>query len=317
MELKMKIALYTYITILGIIFIQSCSEPYVPNTFEEDQQFVVEGFVEAGNDAAPAYVIITKSIPFISEIDQSTFESLFIDTAEVFVYDGLMTTQLTKLCTQDPSLPDFIKEAIADFLGISIDDMSSNICVYVDIFDNVTREIGRTYDLSITIGDHEITGTTSIVRHNPLFDLIWEDPPGEPNDSLAQLMVSIADKEGEDYYRYLTATGDRRLVAPFQSTTNDIFFDGQDFEFPLNKAEYPEDDIDFNTFGLYTRGDSVEIKWMNIDKAHFDFWNTRDFSSNNNGPFSSYTRITGNLNGALGIWGGYSSSTYKLYCPPK
>jgi len=125
----------------------------------------------------------------------------------------------------------------------------------------------------------------------------------------------VDDPIGEDYYRYETSLNDRGLIAQFQSTTNDAFFDGQEFEFPLNRAEYPEDDTEFNDFGLYPRGDTVLIKWMNIDREHFDFWNTRDFSANSGGPFANYTRIDGNLEGALGIWGGYSISQYVLPIP--
>ncbi|MBK7223573.1 MAG: DUF4249 family protein [Saprospiraceae bacterium] len=56
---------------------------------------------------------------------------------------------------------------------------------------------------------------------------------------------------------------------------------------------------------------------MCLDKVHFDFWKTRDFAANSGGPFSSYTRIKTNINGGLGIWGGYSVQNYRLYCPPK
>ena len=58
-------------------------------------------------------------------------------------------------------------------------------------------------------------------------------------------------------------------------------------------------------------GDSVLIKWTTIDEAHFDFWNTLEFSNANQGPFSSYTRLQSNINGGLGIWGGYSVSYYS------
>ena len=150
-----------------------------------------------------------------------------------------------------------------------------------------------------------------------LFGFRWDDPPGEPSDEIARLWVNVAHPAGTDCYRYLTGINDRGFVAPFQSTTDDTFFDGQNFEFPLTKAEYPQDEPDPATFGWFPRGDSVHIKWLNLDKAHFDFWTTRDFSSNSGGPFSSYTRIAGNVDGALGIWGGYSSSEYNLYCPPK
>ncbi|MEL6924369.1 MAG: DUF4249 family protein [Bacteroidota bacterium] len=50
----------------------------------------------------------------------------------------------------------------------------------------------------------------------------------------------------------------------------------------------------------------------NIDAAHFDFWSTLEFNAVNQGPFSAYTRIASNVEGGLGIWGGYSVSFYTV-----
>jgi hypothetical protein len=94
--------------------------------------------------------------------------------------------------------------------------------------------------------------------------------------------------------------------------TEDVFFNGKTFEFQLLKAENINEDLDPETFGLYTIGDSIGIKWCNIDKDHFEFWNTLEFSNANQGPFAGYTRIDSNIEGGLGIWGGYSVSFYRL-----
>ena len=288
-----------------------------PNTVEEDQQFVIEGFVEAGDNPFPVYVIVSKSLPYIAEFGPETFNTIFIDSAEVVVNDGDKDVSLIRLCANDTNLPPEIAEAVADFFGIEISDMAPNICVYVDLFDQVIKEVGRTYDLTVTIGENQITGSTTIPRHVPLTELRFDEPPGEPTDSLARLWVTASDPAGTDYYRYLTATNDSTFVAPFASVNDDTFFDGQSFEFPLDRAAYPTEEVDFNNFGLWTRGDSAHIKWMNLDKTHFDFWNTRDFAANNGGPFANYTRITGNLDGALGVWGGYSVSYYSALVPPR
>jgi hypothetical protein len=312
-----KFRIYPILLFVSLSYYYSCSEPYFPKTLEEDQQFVIEGFVEAGENPFPVYVIVTKSIPYIAEISPETFNSIFIDSAEVIVNDGDKDILLTRLCANDTDLPPVIAQAVAEFFGIEISETAPNICVYVDIFDQVVKEVGRTYDLKVNIGETQITGTTTIPRHIPLNQIRFDEPPGEPSDSLARLWASADDPVGTDYYRYQTAINDSIFVAPFNSVTDDAFFDGRSFEFPLDRAAYPTEQIDFNNFGLWARGDSAHIKWMNLDKAHFDFWNTRDNSANSGGPFSNYIRIKGNLHGALGIWGGYSVSYYSTYVPPK
>ena len=116
----------------------------------------------------------------------------------------------------------------------------------------------------------------------------------------------------KDYYRYFTATNERALSAPFNSIIDDGFFNGLSFEFPLPESEAPSQDFDFDTFGFYNIGDEVQIKWCTVDEAHFNFWNTLEFNRQNQGPFSSYTLIATNIEGGIGIWGGYSVSFYNL-----
>ncbi len=302
------------ISVLAIISLGGCIEDYVPSPEVTKQEIVVEGFIEAGEGSAPAYVLITKSIPFLSTIDLSTFDDLFVNEAKVIVDDGSNTIELTELCLAD--LPPEIKEIAAQILGFDPASTSLNICAYVDVFDQLDRKIGGTYDLTIETGESIITSTTTIPPFIPLTKLRWEDPPGAPSDTLARLWVTIADNEEEDnYYRYFTEENNNGLNIPISSVTDDSFFDGQDFEFPLNKAENRDTDFDPNTFGLYNRGDSIRIKWMNMDETHFDFWNTLEFSRNNSGPFSSFNRVSSNVDGALGVWGGYAVGYYEDVVP--
>ncbi len=297
-----------------IFFLKGCIEPFIPDTLAEDQQWVVEGFVEAGQGSNVAFVIITRSIPFLTEINRETLEQIFVRGALVEVSDGLHTINLTELCLSD--IPTELQEAAAQILNIEIGDESPNICVYVDLFDQLERREGGTYTLNIKLNDTEISAITTIPPFIPLQNFRWTDPPGEPSDTLARLMVTVIDPPGEkNYYRYKTATGDGPLIPPFVSVTEDVFFDGQEFEFPLQKAEPRGEDFGGDSFGLYTRGDTVTVKWMTLDEDHFHFWNTRDFSANSGGPFASYTRVRSNVNGALGIWGGYAVGYYHMRVP--
>jgi len=106
------------------------------------------------------------------------------------------------------------------------------------------------------------------------------------------------------------------FTTPFGSVGDDALFDGQEFEFPLNRAFSRGDSIDPNTAGLWMRGDTMAIKWCTIDEAHYNFWQTFDFNRNSGGPFSSYTRVTSNVDGALGVWGGYSVFQWGDVVPP-
>jgi len=306
---------YSLIYIAAIVFLVGCIEEYVPETQESDQQYVVEGFVEAGEGSNPTFVLITQSIPFLSTIDLDAFNRLFVNNAEVVVNDGSKDVVLTELCLSE--LPDDLKTLAAEALGLDPDSLTLDICAYVDLLNEIDRKEGGTYNLTINIEDESpITASTTIPQFVPLTDLRWDDPPGEPSDTIARLWVTIDDPVNEaNFYRFFTEQNNEGLIAPFASVTNDAFFDGQKFEFPLNKAEPRDQEFDPDTFGYYYRGDSIRIKWLTIDEAHFNFWNTLEFSRNNAGPFSSYNRVTSNVDGALGVWGGYAVGFYEEVVP--
>ena len=293
-----------------ILLVFSCETPFVPDTSVSDQEYVVEGFVEAGDGALPTYVILTRSLPFVGVVGPDVFDDLFVNDATVTVWDGISETTLTELCLQD--LPPDIRAVAAQTLGLDPDSTTVDFCAYVDVASSVVQEFGRSYDLTVNIEAVQLKATTSIPQPVPLINLTWEDPPGAPNDTLATLKVTVNDPANErNYYRYLSASDGQPLVAPFASVVDDALFDGDEFEFPLNKAVPRGAEVDPNTFGLWTRGDSITLKWCTIDQAHFDFWQTFDFNNNNAGPFSSYTRVASNVEGALGVWGGYAVELYE------
>ncbi len=68
---------------------------------------------------------------------------------------------------------------------------------------------------------------------------------------------------------------------------------------------------------FFNKGDTITLKFTNIDKSTFDFWRTMEYSYQSIGnPFSSPTRVTGNIKGALGYFGGYAAQ-YKTVIVPK
>jgi len=302
------------IFVLLTLVLAGCTEEFIPNTQESEQEFVVEGFIEAGESETPTYVLLTKSVPFLSTIDLNTFNNIFVNDAKVTVNDGTNTVELQEFCLDE--LPPEVREAAALALGFDPDSTTLNICAYVDFLDLIDRQEGGVYDLKIEVENQVITARTTIPEHVPLFNLRWDDPPGEPSDTIARLWVTIDDPAGEaNFYRYFTEQNNEGLISPFSSVVDDKFFNGKEFEFPLTKAEPENGDFDADTFGWFYRGDSIRIKWMTIDEPHFEFWNTLEFSHNNSGPFSSYNRVSSNVDGALGIWGGYAVKYYEEFVP--
>jgi hypothetical protein len=312
-----KFLQFIFIPTMILIGVSSCEEPYTPDTFESEQEYVVEGYVEVGEESNPVFVIVSRSIPFLSTINPEKFATLFVNDAEVTVNDGDKTVSLIPVCLSQ--IPEELKEEVYAVLGFNPDSTSVDLCLYADLLGLIKKEYNRRYDLTVRVSDKTITATTTVPQLVPLTNLRWTDPPGIPSDTLARLWVTLEDPPGvANFYRYFTAQGGGSLIPPFNSAIDDPLFDGMKFEFPLQRAQRRgEGNFDPDSFGLFMRGDSVHIKWCAIDKEHFDFWNTRDFSANSGGPFASYTRISSNINGGLGIWGGYAVSHYRTRVPLK
>lgn len=291
--------------------IVGCEEEYIPASNGQGPRYVVEGFIEAGENPFPTYVLLTRTFEFYSELGPQQFTDAFVHDAMVTVSHGTQEFALQEVCFSD--LPMELRNEIAGQFGFNGDSLQVDFCVYVDLLRLLQPVIGGTYNLKIQIDDDLITATTTIPNHVRIEDLYFRSPPGQPNDSLAQLRVALSDLPGEmNYYRYLVGINGGNLETGFSSVEEDLFFDGKTFEFQLFNPQTTSGDVDPDVFGLYFVGDSVTVKWTNIDEAHFNFWNTLEFSNANQGPFASYTRLQSNIQGGLGIWGGYSVSYYHV-----
>ena len=298
----------------------ACEKEFSPDLPTTTDDIVVEGYIEAaptGRQAVPAYVFLTKAIPFFKEI--KSFNGLYVNGAEVWVSDGKDSARLQEFCWKD--LDSTTKKLAALNFGIDLDSVNANFnfCAYIDFTQRIKPKVGKTYFLRIKTAEGRVlTAQTTIPRLVPIDTAVFIKPPGtNQNDSMAQMRATIRDPQGADFYRYFTAVNGSSYIAARNSVTDDAFFDGIRTTFNLlNTQPRPKNDPDEN-FGLYRRGDTVSVKFCMIDKAHFDFWNTLEFNSNNGGPFSSYTKVKHNIVGGLGIWGGYAATYYDAIVPKK
>ena len=289
----------------------ACEKEFIPDIPLEEPELVVEGYIEAGDEPRPPYVFLTRSVPFFQEINSEQLNAIFVRNADVFVREGDREIKLTEVCLQD--LTPEQRELAQAFFGLSTVDSNLNFCVYLDVTFSFLGEVGKTYELEVRVEDKVLTAQTTITPCVPLDSLRFRQPPGEPSDTLRELEVFLRDPPGQrDFYRYFTQINSEPQRSPFNSVFTDDLFDGQEFRFPLPRAEAPDVEFDPKTYGLYLLGDTVQVKWTTINEAHYNFWNTLEFNRANQGPFSSYTLIDNNIDGGLGIWGGYSAKYYDL-----
>jgi hypothetical protein len=118
--------------------------------------------------------------------------------------------------------------------------------------------------------------------------------------------------------RYFTKENSQPFYPGYNSVFEDVVINGSTFDFPIDKGVDRNDTTSYyDGYFAFRKGDTVTVKWCNIDKAHFDFWRTLEFELGSQGsPFSTPVTILTNIEGGLGIWGGYAPS-YKTMIIPK
>ncbi len=308
--MKKQIFLY-FIFLLSISILSSCEEEFIPETINAEQQYIVEGYVSSSTGrVTPPYVILTKSIPFFSEINQEKLNDIFVKNATVSINDGEKSVPLTLFCLED--LTPEQKKMFTSGLGLDSINKDFNFCIYIDILNQINVHENGKYDLDIQVDDHHITASTTIPKYIGL-DSLWMQELPTPVDTLKQLYCRIADPADEsNYYQFKNGYVGKPLVTPIVSSLADFLFDGKDFKFPMDRAVKNIGKADRQTFRYFRTGDSIQVEWICIDQEQYEFWNTLELDRIQQGPFSTYVKAKSNINGGLGVFTGKSSKIYKL-----
>src|SRR5687768_13527321 len=119
----------------------SCEEEYIPASTGESQKFVVEGYLEAGEDPLPPYILLTRTFDFYSELGPDQFSDAFVHDADVRVSDGTLEVIFEEVCFLD--LPPEVREVIAGEFGFNADSLQVNFCVYIDLLNQLQPQIGK------------------------------------------------------------------------------------------------------------------------------------------------------------------------------
>jgi hypothetical protein len=264
-------------------------------------KLVVDAQIEAGQ--API-VLLSKSLSFFSTIDTATLYGSFIKDAKVSITDGVITHQLR-------------------FYDIRTSTGERLLYYSNDITNPSTAIIGaerKNYQLRIEWAGTIYTGNTRIPPLVKKIDSLFGKPvPNRPaTDSFTVLMATATDPPGlGNYIRYFTKVNREPFYPGYNSVFDDDVIDGKTYTVSVDKGVDKNQLLERDNYGFFKKGDTVTVKFSNIDKATFDFWRTWEFSYQSNGnPFSSPGVVLGNMsNGALGAFCGYSSQFKTIIIP--
>lgn len=279
------------------------------------EKLVVEGSIETGS---PPFVILNRNFPYFGTISYGMYQENFVHDATVTVSDGETSITLAEICWSD--LSEAEKSLFGSLAGTALPDSlgsSFDFCLYTNMPPSMLGQAGKKYALHISTPDgKEASALTSIPMPVPL-DSFWlkmHNSGKAEYDSLRRLFVQLKDPDTlGNYYRYFIKINDGAMVAPTGSVYDDLVVNGSEFFFPLDRPVPAGEQPSFETFGYFTLGDTVTVKWVTIDHATYSFWNTLEFVRNSAGPFGGPTKVVYNIEGenAIGIWGGAAISNLQ------
>lgn len=290
-----------YLSLFAALILFAACEKAVSFTLDKaDAKLVVDASIENGQ--APR-VVLTRSLDYFSKINADLLAKSFVHDAQIDISNGHLTHRLKEYSV--------------------VTDAATLYYYTVDSANPATAFVGemkKTYDLTLRIGTDTYTAQTTIpAMAKTIQTLSWKK--SEKNEDSLKVMViaSLQDPPGlGNYVRYYTSVNKGPYFPGFTSVYDDQIVDGQTYEIPVDKGVDRNTEIKYdNSYGLFDRGDTVVIKFANIDKATYDFWRTMEYNYQSIGsPFSSPTKVEGNVsNNALGYFGGYANQYISIIIP--
>jgi hypothetical protein len=283
----------------AVLFLLSSCEREIKIDLEETSpKLVVEGTIENGE---PPVIILTNSLNYFSGISAAMLANSFVRNAEVFVSSGSITHRLKEFTIPGPGG--------VNFYYYSNDPANPATAIF--------GQLNKQYSLRIVAEGKEYTSTTSIPDITRRIDSVfWKLPPPGNDSNKVMVMIKATDKPGfGDYVRYYTKRNSEPFYPGLNSVFDDQVIDGSSYEVQVERG-VPRTGSQEEGYSFFNKGDTVTLKLSNIDKATYDFWRTMEFSYASIGnPFSTPTKVTGNISGALGYFGGYASQFRTLIIP--
>ena len=298
-ELLMKYSLVFLIFWAGLLTACEKTISFTPD--KVDPSLVVEATIENGE--APL-VILTNSLNYFSKITPDLLAGSFVRNADVTISNGVKTHKLKEY-----------EVSIAQGLSVYYYSIDSN-----NLNTSFIGELATDYTLRIVANGKNYQSSTRIPALTKKIDsLWWKKAPNQDDSMKAVIMVKTTDPPGlGNYIRYFTRVNDGTFYPGLNSVFDDQIIDGKTYSIQVDRGIDRNAEFDFEDYAFFEKGDTVTLKLTNINKATFEFWRTMEYSYSSIGnPFSSPTKVLGNISGgALGYFGGYSAD-YKTIVIPK
>jgi hypothetical protein len=275
---------------LVAFFFTSCEKDVDLNLKSAEPVLVVDAQIE---DGQPPIVVLTKSLGFFSNINAQILANAFVHNADVYLSNGTLTHKLREYPLQlSPGLTAYFYS----------NDLSNPATMF-------TGQLNKGYTLKIVSEGQEYTSNTFIPNNDLKLDSIWVKPVPFSDDTLKRnLYFRATDPLGlGNSGRYFTKKNSELYFPGENSVFDDQVIDGTSFNSQIPKG------IDRNNKktgddNLFNKGDTITLKWCNISRTSYNFWNTWEFAFQSIGnPFAQPNKVLGNIsNGALGAFCGYA-----------
>lgn len=275
---------------ISCVMLLSCEKniDFVPR--DSAPKVVIDASIENGRGPE---VRLSRSLSYFTKLSPELLSSSFIHGAKVVMSNG----------TRTHTLKEYARELAAGhkiyYYGIDSSRLNSSF----------RGESGKQYTLTVTIDGEEYTASTSIPLLKKRVDSLWWKPAPGDEPEKAVVMARISDPPGYgNYIRYYVQVDNGPYYPPLASVFDDQIVDGKTYDVQLESGVNRANDIDLEEYGFFFRGETITVKFCNIDKSTFDFWRTMEYNYSSIGnPFSSPTKVLGNIKGgALGYFGGYA-----------
>lgn len=292
-----------YIFAVSLFFgLIGCEKKVEFDLNEAKELLTVDASIETNQDPV---VVLTKSLNYFSKVSADVLANTIIKDAEVYISTG---NTIHKLKRYDVVVPG----TSIPFSFYSSDPASPSTII--------RGETGKTYGLRIVWEGKEYTSNTTIPAIRKTIDsLWWVKVPNTPDTSTKVIVrAKVTDPQPfGDYARYFTKVNSGNFLPGFNSVFDDAFVNGTTYTVDVDRGVDRNAELDFEEYGFFRKGDTVTVKFSNINKATFDFWRTVEYSYQSIGnPFSTPTKILSNIsNGGLGYFGGYANQFTTVIIP--
>lgn len=346
-------ALFLLLSLSLLWITTACEKEITVKLPQGDKHLVVEGYIE--NGAIP-FISLTRDIAYFDKLSLNQLSNQFVKGAIVTVSDGTNSVQLDEWVQKVPSGTKGDSVEVVFYMGLSRSSFLPLILGEENKKYKLTVQAeGQTLVAETTIPKAVNLDSVYFEKVDSTNSPLLPDCIKEHGWSIYRLLADFQDPAGEvNYYRYWTSVEGHdstgvsyhanipsflnsvsilgRYISNENSTFSVTFLDGQQISgafFQLIRGgndtvecgEFARIDTikDVNANGQNVRiiRDSVSLKFAQIDKAQYDFWETFGNNITGNGPFSPPISVKSNIIGGLGIWGGTSAKYYRNLKIPK